>query len=112
MLGILHWLMTNQHAPVSLRESVVLRKRVSVRSTRATETGQWQLPSVRTEHARRYFNFPAVSLWNEAPAAVKETTSSVLCRKRTRKWRPEQDDRQTGEGKGAVVNVLLFLAMQ
>ena len=92
-MGMLHWLMKNQHAPVGLRESVVLRERVSVRSPRATEAGHLQLPSVRTEHARRYFNFRVVYLWNEAPAAVKETTSSVRCRKRTRKWRLEQDER-------------------
>ena len=33
---MVHWLLTNQHAPVSLRERMVFRGDVSVRSTRAT----------------------------------------------------------------------------
>ena len=86
-MGMVHWLLTNQHAPVSLRERVVFRGDVSVRSTRATEAGQLELPRVRTEHARRYFLCRAASLWNIAPTKVKETNTSSLCRKRSRQWR-------------------------
>ena len=90
-LGMVHWLITDQHAPVSLRERMVFRKDVSVRDTRATEAGQLQLPRVRTEHARHFFYYRAASLWNTAPATVKETSTSTLCRKYARKWRLEQE---------------------
>ena len=60
-MGLVHWLLTNQHAPVSLRERMVFRGDVSVRSTRATEAGQLEVPQVRTEHARRYFQYRAIS---------------------------------------------------
>ena len=86
-MGIVHWLLTNQHAPVSLRERVVFRESVSARSTRATEAGQLELPRVRTERARRYFLCRAASLWNIAPTKVKETNTSALCRQRFRQWR-------------------------
>ena len=39
-LGMVHWLITNQHAPVSLRERMVLREEVSARDTRATKAGK------------------------------------------------------------------------
>ena len=90
-LGMVHWLITNQHAPVSLRERMVLREEVSARDTRATKAGKLQLPRVRTELVRRYFHFRAVPIWNAAPATVKETNNSALCRKSARKWRLEQD---------------------
>ena len=90
---MVHWLITDQHAPVSLRERMVFRKDVSVRDTRATEAGQLQLPRVRTEHARHFFYYRAASLWNTAPATVKETSTSTLCRKYARKWRLGQEYR-------------------
>ena len=67
-MDMLHWLLRNQHAPVSLRERPAFRENVSSRRTRATEAGQLQLPKVRTEQARRYFHFRAVSSWNEGLA--------------------------------------------
>ena len=90
-LGMVHWLLTNQHAPVSLREHIVFRGEVSSRSTRAADAGQLQMPRVRTEHARRFFYFRAVSVWNAAPATVREANTPALCRKHARKWRQERD---------------------
>ena len=88
-MGLVHWLLTSEHAPVSLRERMIFREDVSVRSTRATEAGQMELPRVRTEHARHYFQFRSISSWNAAPAAVREANSSAQCRRLTRKWRLE-----------------------
>ena len=65
-MGMLHWVMTSQHAPASLRERVVLREAVSIRGTRATEAAQLQLPTVRTEQARHFFVFRAISIWDDA----------------------------------------------
>ena len=75
-MGLVHRLLTSEHAPVSLRERMIFREDVSVRSTRATEAGQLELPRVRTEHARHYFQFRSISSWNAAPAAVREANSS------------------------------------
>ena len=73
-VGLLHCLITNQHSFARERGTPGER---SERNTRATETIQLQLPWVRTEHVRRYFNLLyGVSLWNEAPATVTDTTSS------------------------------------
>ena len=49
-----------------LRERILRRSDVSVRSTRATESGQLQLPKVRTELARRSFFYRAISAWNSS----------------------------------------------
>ena len=49
-----------------LREGILRRSDVSVRRTRATESGQLQLPKVRTELARRSFFYRAISAWNNA----------------------------------------------
>ena len=86
-VGMVHWLNTSQHAPVSLRERMVSREDVSARTTRATQAGQLQLPRVRTEQARRFFHFRAASCWNAAPDTVKKAKTSALCRKHARKWR-------------------------
>lgn len=90
-LGIMHWLMTNDQAPISLRQRVVRRESVSSRETRATEAGQLQLPRVRTEHARRYFNFRAAVEWNEAPGTVTGTRTTSACRRAARKFMLERN---------------------
>ena len=59
------------------------RSDVSIRKTRATEGKQLELPRVRTEHARKFFNYRACALWNTLPADVSRTSS--MCRKRCRK---------------------------
>ena len=85
-IGITHWLLTNQHAPLSLRELVVSRESVSLRDTRATAAGQLQLPRVRTEQARRFFKCRAAAQWNRAPTTVKAAKFSISCRRLARKW--------------------------
>ena len=52
-LAVVGQLLTSDSAPELLRSKLVLRSDKSVRSTRATERGQLQLPRVRTEFARR-----------------------------------------------------------
>ena len=89
-MGMLHWVMTSQHAPASLRERVVLREAVSIRGTRATEAAQLQLPTVRTEQARHFFSFFEPSLFGMMFAAVKCANSHSLCRRNTKKWRLKQ----------------------
>ena len=85
-MAMMHWVLTNPHASVSLREQIVSRQAVSARSTRGTAAGHLQLPRVRTEHARRFFMYRATSLWNDAPDTVRKAKTSLACRKQTRKW--------------------------
>ena len=51
-----HYLLNNVHAPRCLSERFMQRRDVSSRQTRATENMQLELPRVRTEHARKFFN--------------------------------------------------------
>ena len=72
--------------PVCLRQQFVDRGDVSERETRSVLAGELQLPRVRTEHARRYFNYRAVQQWNAAPPDVRDARTTAGCRKRARKW--------------------------
>ena len=63
-IAIKHRLLTASNAPESLRSKLVLRSDESVRRTRATDTGQLQLPRVRSEFARRSFLFRAAKHYN------------------------------------------------
>ena len=65
------------YAPQCLRHCISYRADVSARDIRATATGQLQLPRVRTELAIRFFAFRALSLWNEAPANVREAKTRL-----------------------------------
>ena len=65
-LAVVGQLLTSDGAPELLRNKLVLRSDKSVRSTRATERGQLQLPRVKTEFARRGFLFRASKHWNDA----------------------------------------------
>ena len=64
-LAVVGQLLTSDSAPELLRSKLVLRSDKSVRSTRATERGQLQLPRVRTEFARRGFLVRASKHWND-----------------------------------------------
>ena len=79
-------LMTSPHAPASLCDNFVYRGEISGRETRAAQGGALQLPRVRTELARRYFNYRATKQWNLAPSLVKEAPTAARCRKSARKW--------------------------
>ena len=83
---MLHRLFNHIHAPQCLRGAISHRSEVSARDTRATATGLLQLPRVRTEMARRYFCYRALSLWNTAPACVREAKSSVVSKRETGAW--------------------------
>ena len=90
-LAIMHWLLYNDQAPASLRERVLYRGNVSTRETRATDAGQLQIPRVRTEHARKFFNFRAADQWNKAPTVVREAMTAAKCRSQARQWLLESD---------------------
>ena len=85
-LAQVHYLLYHPHAPVSLSTRLVTRAAVSERQTRATVTGQLNLPRVSGEHARKFFAFRAPALWNRAPEDVRMTRSSRACRRRAREW--------------------------
>ena len=89
-IGMIHWLLANELAPVGLRERVTYRESVSLRETRVTEAGQLQLPRVRTEQSRQFFMYRAAALWNITPSSVRTTRFSSTCRKRARTWLAEQ----------------------
>ena len=63
-IAIIHHLITVPDAPELLRRRLVRRSDVSSRRTRATESGQLELPRPRTEFARRSFFYRAASAWN------------------------------------------------
>ena len=83
--GNVHYLINNTHAPKCLSARFEHRSDVSIRKTRATESKQLELPRVRTEHARKFFNYRACALWNTLPADVRGSRTSSMCRKRCRK---------------------------
>ena len=59
---------------------------MSARDTRAAATEQLQLPRVRTELAKHFFAFKALSMWNEASANVRETKNSTEARQKAEGW--------------------------
>ena len=65
-LAVIRHLLASDNAPEILRNKLIRRSDVSVRSTRATQREQLQLPRVGTEFARRGFLFRACKHWNEA----------------------------------------------
>ena len=74
----------NPYAPMSVSQRCKRRADVSCRTTRATDRGNLDVPRVRTEHARKFFSYRAVTRWNALPATVRETTTARACRKRYR----------------------------
>ena len=83
--GVVHYLLNNVHAPKCLSERLERRSDVSDRRTRVTENMELELPRVRTEQARNFFQHRAVRLWNSMPADVCESRTSAGCRRRCRK---------------------------
>ena len=65
-LSMVRRLLTATNASEILRDKLVYRSQQSSRSTRATESGQLQLPRVRTEFARRSLLGRATRAWNRA----------------------------------------------
>ena len=63
-IALTRHLITVPDAPELLRRRLVRRSDVSSRRTRATESGQLELPRARTEFARRGFFYRAASAWN------------------------------------------------
>ena len=85
-IAMIHQLLNSLNAPQCLRNHISYRADVSARDTRAAATGQLQLPRVRTELAKRFFAFRALSLWNEAPAKVREAKNSTVARQTAEGW--------------------------
>ena len=69
----------------NLKALVESRADVSARSTRAVETGQLQLPKVRTERARRFFSYRAAASWNRVAPSIREAPTARSCGMRVRK---------------------------
>ena len=65
-LSIVRRLLTDSDAAEILCSQLVYRSTQSSRSTRATDSGQLQLPRVRTEFARRSFLCRAAKVWNSS----------------------------------------------
>ena len=85
-IAMVHQLLNSLYSPQCLRNCISYRADVSARDTRAAATGQLQLPRVRTEVAKRFFAFRALSLWNEAPANVMEAKNSTAARQKAEGW--------------------------
>ena len=85
-LSRIHSLLNSPHAPASLREGLLYRGEISERETRAVEAGALQLPRVRTEHGKRFFNYRATNQWNSAPSHVRGAQTAARCRRNARKW--------------------------
>ena len=80
----MHYVVNNPYAPMCVSQRFKRRDDVSCRTTRATDRGNLDVPRVRTEHARKFFSYRAVTRWNALPATVRETTTARACRKRYR----------------------------
>ena len=85
-IAMIHRLFNHLYAPQCLLSSIDHRSDVSSKNTRAAAAGLLQLPRVRTELARRHFGFRALSLWNAAPASVREAGSSAGCKREAEEW--------------------------
>ena len=85
-VAMLYRLFNHEHAPQSLRDLISYRSDVSARETRATAAGLLQPPRLRTEMAKRYFWYRALSIWNTAPSCVREAKSPAISRNETGAW--------------------------
>ena len=85
-LGMMHSILRDLRAPSSLCERVSYRSDVSARESRATHANLLELPRVRTEHARRFFQYRASEWWNAAPESVKSARTAYGCRRKARQW--------------------------
>ena len=85
-LAMLHRLLYNVHAPVSLSGLLSYREDVYARETRASVAGLLHVPRVRTEHARRSFCCRATAKWNESPSDVRDAGTGKVFRTQMREW--------------------------
>ena len=85
-IAMIRRLFNHLYAPQRLLSSIDHRSDVSSKNTRATAAGLLQLPRVHTELARRHFGFRALSLWNAAPASVREAGSSAGSKREAEEW--------------------------
>ena len=66
---LINRLMTRENTPVALKALLVHRSQVTTRISRSSGATLLQLPRVRTELARRSFNYRALKQWNDQDAA-------------------------------------------
>ena len=72
----IHHLLRSPNASEKLRELIVPRSDVSLRTTRGSDSLMLQTPRVRTELARRSFVCRATSAWNRLPPEVRTVPSA------------------------------------
>ena len=80
----MHYLVNCSYAPLCVSQRFKRRDDVSCRTTRATDRCNLDVPRVRTEQAKRFFSYRAVTRWNALPVTVRETKTARTCRKRYR----------------------------
>ena len=85
-LIMVHRLLNSENAPEYLSRLFQYREQVSVRDTRGSVAGLLQLPRVRTELARRSFNFRAATKWNDAPSDVRDASTLRGFHTQMRRW--------------------------
>ena len=90
-LLMLRHLLSHPYSPQCLSSKVRYRSSVSVRDTRAAVAGHLELPRVRTEMAKRFFDYRALSLWNEALANLKDTSSAAGFKREVEAWLEARD---------------------
>jgi len=71
-ISIMRRLLTSTNAPEILRNRIVSRSDVSVRSTRATDDGQLELPRYDSTFAQRGFIYRATKSWNKLPTRDRQ----------------------------------------
>jgi len=71
-ISIMRRLLTSTNAPEILRNRIVSRSDVSVRSTRVTDDGQLELPRYDSTFAQRGFIYRATKSWNKLPTRDRQ----------------------------------------
>ena len=68
---LINKLLTREDAPEALKALLVYRSQVTSRTSRTSGAPLIQLPRVRTELAKRSFNYRALKRWNAQGADVR-----------------------------------------
>lgn len=64
----------NNTAPAPLKNFIKYTSAVSSRSTRASTTGQCNIPRLKTTFAQSAFSYKAIKDWNDLPTTLKTQT--------------------------------------
>lgn len=76
----------NNTAPAPLKNFIKYTSAVSSRSTRASTTGQCNIPRLKTTFAQSAFSYKAIKDWNDLPSTLKTQTDYLTFSTELKKW--------------------------